>query len=98
MGRHVVRNLLTFALVLVLTLGTVSLLSRVTSANAQSAPERYSQEVRSAKSSGVTEITAQVREEGVSPLVGTAAFLGVLAVTGSVTAAVIRSQRKQDRE
>lgn len=98
MGRQVAKNLLTFVLVLVLTVGTVSLLSRITSAKAESAPERYSQEVRSAKSSGVTEITVQSQEDQVSPLVGTAAFLGVLAVTGGVTVAVIRSQRKESQD
>ncbi len=99
MARQLAKNLLTFVLVLALTLGAVSLLSRVTSAKAQSASDRYVEQVRAARGSqGVTVMTAQVAEEGISPLVSAGAFLGVLAVSGGLVAVTLQGQRRARRQ
>lgn len=93
--RHGVwKGILTFVLVLVLTVGTVATLSTATAAKAETATARYSQKVREAQTSTATELSAPVHEES-HPWISIGAFVLVLAVTGLGCTAYFRSRRKE---
>ena len=94
MRRGVWKSFFTFVLVLVLTVGTVATLSTATAAKAETAPARYSQRVREARTASATELSAPVYDDS-RPLVSIAAFVLVLAVTGAGCALVLRSRRKE---
>lgn len=82
MRKSLWRGLLTFVLVLVLTVGTVAALSMATAAKAETAPARYSQQVREAQTPPATELSASLPEEASSPASGATAFVLVLVISG----------------
>lgn len=94
MERRLWKSLLTFLLVLVLTIGTVAALSMATAAKTETAPDRYSQQVRENQPPAVTELSAVVSEESLSPWVSIGAFAMILAVPAAGAFLFRKSQRK----
>lgn len=82
MEHRVWKSILTFLLVLALTVGTVAALSMATAAKAGTAPARYSQQVRENQAPPAEELSAVIPEERPSPLKNAAAFALILAVPG----------------
>lgn len=76
------RGLLSFFLVLVLTVAAVATLSTATAARSPDASARYVQEQRGREETQPAEISARLREEGLSPLLSVGAFALVLVVPG----------------
>lgn len=75
------KNVLSFLLVLALTIGTVAALSMVTQAKTETAPAEYSQQIRQEENAEVTELSAAIPEaESTSPLASIGAFLLLLAI------------------
>ncbi len=94
MRRSVWKSLLTFVLVLALTVGTVAALSMATAAKAETAPARYSQQVREAQTPPAKELSAALPEESSSPVSGVTAFLMVLVISGLGLSLLLVSQRR----
>lgn len=92
MKRMVLKNLFSFLIVFALTVGTVATLSMVTSAKTETASEKYSQQVRENRDVQVTELSASIPEETVSPVEGVIAFAFILAIPTVVTVVVSRSR------
>lgn len=93
MERRFWKNLFTFLLVLALTVVTVSALSTATAARAETAPARYSQEVRSSRAPAATELSAAVEEEKASPLLSIGAFLLALSIPAAGCCVYVRAQK-----
>ncbi len=93
MQHRVWKNVLTFVLVLVLTVGAVTTLSMATAAKTETAPARYSQQVRESQAPVAAELSADVKEEG-SPVVSLAAFAMVLSIPVSGVFFYLRSRKK----
>lgn len=83
MEHRIFRSVITFLLTLVLTIGVISVLSMATAAKTETAPARYSQEVRENQEPPVTELSAPVQEETVSPFLSIGAFVLVLGGLGT---------------
>lgn len=94
--RHTgLKNLLSFVLVLVLTVTAIGFLSNATSASAVTAGERYTQQLRQAQEDAAPAvISAQVAEDAVSGPVSLLAFLLVLAVPAGAVALTRRAKRQ----
>lgn len=88
------KSLLTFFLVLVLTIAAVAALSMVTAAKTETAPIRYSQQVRENQAEPATELSAVVPEEPSSSFANVAAFLLVISVSFLAVFFTYRSFRK----
>lgn len=95
MRRSVWKSFFTFVLVLVLTVGTVATLSMATAAKAETAPARYSQQVREFQPATATELSATIPEESISPLASIGVFALVLSVTGVSCVLYLRARRKE---
>ncbi len=80
MQRPLWKSLLTFVLVLVLTVGTVAALSMATAAKTETAPARYSQKVRESQALPAEELSADIPGNSLSPAVSVAAFAMILVV------------------
>lgn len=98
MERRFWKNLFTFLLVLALTVATVSVLSTATAARAETAPARYSEEVRSSQAPAATELSAAVEEEKASPLLSIGAFLLALSIPAAGCCVYVKAQRKGKRD
>lgn len=94
MQSRVWKNLLTFVLVLALTIGTVAALSMATAAKTETAPARYSQQVRETQAAPATELSAAIPEETLSPAASLGAFAMILAIPGTGIFLFLRSRRK----
>ncbi len=95
MQRSLWKSLLTFVLVLVLTVGTVATLSMATAAKTETAPARYSQQVRETQTPPATELSADVPEAAaLSPAASIGAFAMILAVPAAGFFLFWRSRRK----
>lgn len=88
------KSLLTFFLVLALTVGTVATLSMATAAKTETAPARYSQEVRESQAQPAVELSAVIPEEVSSPFASIGAFLLVMAVSALAVFLSLRSFQK----
>lgn len=94
MRKSIWKSLLTFVLVLALTVGTVAALSMATAAKAETAPARYSQQVRETQMPPAKELSAALPEEASSPVSGMAAFALVLVISGLGFSLFLVSLRK----
>lgn len=94
MERRLWKSLLTFLLVLVLTIGTIAALSMATAGKTETAPDRYSQQVRENQPPAVTELSAVVQEEKFPTMASIAAFAMILAVPATGAWLFRRSQKK----
>lgn len=97
MGHGILKSVLSFVLVLVLTVVTVSTLSMATAAKTETASVRYSQQVRESQAPQATELSANVPEASASPLVSFGAFALILVVPGSGVWAFLRARKKGRR-
>lgn len=94
MERRLWKSLLTFLLVLVLTIGTIAALSMATAGKTETAPDRYSKQVRENQAPAVTEVSAVVQEENFPTFASVAAFAMILAVPAGGAYLFRRSQKK----
>jgi len=94
MQRPIWKSLLTFVLVLALTIGTVATLSMATAAKTDTAPARYSRQVRETQAPPATELSAAIPEETLSPAASMGAFAMVLAIPAAGIFLFLRSRRK----
>lgn len=94
MQRRIWKNLLTFVLVLILTVGTVAALSMATAAKTETAPARYSQQIQEARAPSATELSAAIPENTLSPVVSVGAFTMILAIPGIGSFLFLRFRRK----
>lgn len=88
------KNLLTFLLVLALTVVVVSALSMATAAKTETAPARYSQQVRESQAAPASEMTAAVPEESPSAFASLGAFALILVVSGAGVFLFLRAGRQ----
>lgn len=80
MKHSAIKGVITFLLVLVLTVCTVAALSMVTQAKTETASERYVQEVRTGQSQEVNELSAAAPEGKASPLASLGGVLLLLSI------------------
>ncbi len=97
MEHRILKNLLAFVLVLVLTIGTIAALSMATAAKTETASARYSQQVRESQESTATELSAAVPESGLSPAASIGAFALILLIPAGGLYLFRRSQRKENK-
>lgn len=94
MRRGVWKNLLTFVLVLALTIGAVATLSMATAAKTETAPARYSQQVRETQTPPATELSAAIPEDTLSPAASIGAFAMVLSIPAAGVFLFLRSRKR----
>ena len=94
MERRLWKSLLTFLLVLVLTIGTVAALSMATAGKTELSSARSVQQVTEQQAPAVTEVSAVVREEKFPMAPSIAAFAMILAVPATGVWLIGRSQKK----
>ncbi len=93
--RHGVwRSILTFVLVLALTVGTVATLSMATAAKAETASVRYSQQVRASQAPEATELSASIPQENLSPAASAGAFALILSIPALGVCLFLRARRR----
>lgn len=98
MGRRLWKSLLTFLLVLVLTIGTIAALSMATAGKTELTPARSSQQVKEQQTPAVTEVSAVVREENFPTAASIAAFAMILAVPAAGVWFLGRSQKNREQK
>ncbi len=98
MEHRILKNLLTFVLVLALTIGTIAALSMATAAKTETASARYSQQIRESQESAVTELSAAIPENGLSPAASVGAFALILLIPAGGLYLFRRSQRKGKKQ
>lgn len=94
MERRLWKSLLTFLLVLVLTIGTVAALSMATAGKTELSSARSSGQAAEQQTPAVTEVSAVVREENFPTVASIAAFAMILAVPATGCWLLGRSQKK----
>lgn len=99
MNRKFCRSVISFLLVFVLTVLVVGTLSRATTAEAETAPARYSEDLRKSRGEPAEEELAEEKTAlsapvaAASPVGSAGAFVLVLAVGGAGFAVFLVSQR-----
>lgn len=98
MERRLWKSLLTFLLVLVLTIATVAALSMATAGKTELSSARSAQQMRENQAPAVTEVSAVVREEQFPTFASIAAFAMILAVPAAGVWLLGRSQKGREQK